>query len=69
MYDFRKYMRFHPRLMLSPQSDQQYLSPGINPIDNAEPCFTHDNVVASRLCGECMKSNELNVGLKLLSTW
>ena len=71
MYDFRKYMRFHPRLMLSPQSRQQfkYLSPAINPIDSAEPCFTHDNVVASHLCGECMKSNDLNVGLKLLSIW
>ena len=58
MFCFQKYIRFHPKLILSPQSRQQNVGFGINPIDNAEPCFPHDNVVGSHLCDECMKSNE-----------
>ena len=45
---------------------QQNLSLGINPIDNAEPCFSHDKIVGSHLCGERLDSNELNVGHKAL---
>ena len=54
---------------LSPQGRQQNLSLGINPIDNAETCFPHGNTVGSHLCDECVKSNESNVGHKLLSIW
>ena len=67
MFGFRKYIRFSPKLILSPQGRQQSLSLEINPVCNAEPCFPHDNIVGSHLCGECMKSNELNIGHKLLS--
>ena len=27
-----------------------------NPINNAEPCFPHDNIVSSLSCDECMKA-------------
>ena len=54
---------------LSPQGRQQNLSLGINPIDTAEPCNPHDNVVGSHLCGECMKANELDVCHMPLSSW
>ena len=30
-------------------------SKSINPIDNAEACFPHDNVVGDHLCDECKK--------------
>ena len=40
---------------------------GIDPPDSAEPCFPHDNIVGNRSRDECMRSNELNVGRKLLS--
>ena len=43
------------------------LSLGIYPVDNAGPCFTHDNIVGNHLCDECMKSTELNVCRKHLS--
>ena len=45
--------------VLSPQGRQQNLTLGINSIDNAESCFTHDNNVGSHLRDECMKSTEL----------
>ena len=53
-----------PRLILSPQGHQQNLSLGINPIDNAEPCYPHDNIVGSRLCDECLKLILPNVSRK-----
>ena len=53
----------------NPQGLQQHLSLELNPTNSAEPCFPHDNIVGNRLCDECMRSNELNVGHKLLSTW
>ena len=66
----RRYIRFLPKsIFLSPQSRQQNLGLGTNPIDTAEPCFPHDNIVGSHYCDECMKSNKLNVGHKLLSIW
>ena len=43
-------------LILSPQGRQQNLSLGIDPIDNAEPCYPHDNNVGIHLCDECTKS-------------
>ena len=46
---------------MSPQGLQQSLSLGINPVDNAEPCCPHDNIVGNRLCDECMKSILPNV--------
>ena len=42
------------------EGHQQNLSLGMNPIDNAEPCYPHDNMVGSQ-CDECMKSNEHSV--------
>ena len=53
MFGFR---RFSPRLTSSFQGRQQSLSLGINPVDNAEPCYPHDNIVGSHLCDECKKS-------------
>ena len=71
MFDFQRYIRSHPPplrgCLSSPQSHQQNLSLGTDPIDNAEPCYTHDNIVGSHLCDECMKSILLSVGHKLLS--
>ena len=40
--------------MFSPQGLQQNLSLEINPIDHAEPCFTHYNIVGDRLCDESL---------------
>ena len=54
---------------MSIQDLQQNLSLGTDPIDNAEPCFPHDNTVDSHLCDECTKSNELSFGRKLLCIW
>ena len=50
MFDFQRYRRFLPRLILNPQGHQQHLSLGINPVDNAEPCCPHDNIVGSLSC-------------------
>ena len=69
MSGFRKYIRFPLRLILSLRGRQQNLSLGLNPVDNAEPCFPHDTIVGSHLCGECVKSNEPDAGHKLLSIW
>ena len=69
MFDFQRCTRSHPRLNLSLQGNQKNLSLGLNPIDNAEPCYSRDNLVGSHLCDECMKSNELIVCHKLLSMW
>ena len=44
MFDFQRHIRFTLKLSLSPQSRQQNLSLGIIPIDNAEPCYPHDNI-------------------------
>ena len=56
MFDFRRYTEFSPKLISNLQGPQQSLSLGTNPIDNAEPCFPHDNIVGSHLCDECVKS-------------
>ena len=69
MFDFQRYTRFSPRLISSPHGRQQSLSLEFNPVDHAELCCPHDNIVGSHLCDECMKSNELNVGHMLLSNW
>ena len=57
-----------PKLILNPQSPQQNLSLGINPIDNAEPCYPHDNIVSSHSCGEYRRFS-VPIGHKLLSIW
>ena len=44
-----------PNLILRPPGRRQNLSLGINPIEIAEPCYPHDNIVDSHLCGECKK--------------
>ena len=67
MFGFQRYVRYFQRLILNLQGLHQNLSLGIDPIDNAEPCYPHDNIVGSHLCDDGMKSNELNVCHKLLS--
>ena len=52
----KKKKRLSLKLILSHQGRQQSQSLGINPIDNAEPCCPHDNIVGSHLCDECKKS-------------
>ena len=46
----------HRSWFLNPQDLQQNLSLGINRMDNAQPCFTHGNIVGNRSCDECKKS-------------
>ena len=67
MFDFQRYKTLHPRLISNSQGLQQNLSLGKNPIDNAEPCYTHDNIVGSQMCDDCAKSNLQTVCHKLLS--
>ena len=67
MFDFQWYIRFHLMLTLSPQGRLQHQNLEINPIDNAEPCFPHDNIVGDHLCVECRKSKEPSVCHKLRS--
>ena len=67
MFDFRRHMRFPPRLIWSLQGRQQNPSLGVNPIDNAER-FPHDNIVGGHSCDECRLSNEPSVCHKLLFT-
>ena len=50
-----------PKSILTPQSHQENLGLGINPIDNAGPSLGHDIVFGSHWCGECMKSNEPHI--------
>ena len=56
MFSFYRYTGHLLRLTLSPQDLQQCLGLGRNPIDNAEPCCRHDNIVGGHLCDECVKS-------------
>ena len=58
MFGFRRHIRLSPTLI---SSRQQSLSLETDPIDNAEPCCPHDNIVGSHLCDECMKSTLPNV--------
>ena len=69
MFDFQKYTRFTQGLIQSLQDLQQILSLGINRNDNVVPCFSHDNIVGSLLCDECMKLILPNVFHKLESIW
>ena len=55
MFGFRRYIRLLQRLISSPQGRQQSLSLEINPVDNAEPCYPHDNIVGVHLCDEHKK--------------
>ena len=36
-------------------------------MNNREICFSHDNIVGSHLCDECMNSNEMIVCHRILS--
>ena len=67
MFDFQWYIRFPLMLTLSPQGRLQHQNLEINTIDNAEPCFPHDNIVGDHLCVECRKSKEPSVCHKLVS--
>ena len=69
MFGFQKNIRFTPRLVLSRQGRQQSLSLGPNPIDNAVPCYPHDNIAGSLLCDECRTSFLPTVGHTLVSIW
>ena len=51
-----KILKISPKLILSPQGRQQNLSRGINPSDNAGPCFPYGNMVGNNLCDECRNS-------------
>ena len=52
---FPKIHKTPPEVDLSPQDHQQSLSLETNPVDTAEPCDPHDNIVGSHLCDECLK--------------
>ena len=52
----RKNMRFSLMLISNLQSIQQNLSLGRNPIDSAELCCPHDNMVCDQSCDECKAS-------------
>ena len=54
-------------LILSLQGLQQSLSLEIDPIDNVELSYPHDNVACGHLCDEYRKSNEPSVCHKLLT--
>ena len=69
MFGFQKYIRSLAKLILSPQGRQQKLRLGINPFDNAEPCYPHDNIVGSHLCDDWIKFILPNVCHKLVSIW
>ena len=56
MFCFQRSLRLLPKLTLNPQGRQQSLSPGIDPICSAVPCFPHDIFVGNRLCDECTRS-------------
>ena len=53
MFDFRRYIKCLPKLMLSFQDLRQNLSLETVPIDNAEPYYPHDNMVEDHSCDEC----------------
>ena len=55
MFDFQVNIRFLLRLIFKSCKSQQSLSLGMTPIDNAVPCYPHDNIVGSLECDECMK--------------
>ena len=44
-----------PNLILRPPGGRQNLRLGRDPIEIAEPCYPHDKIVDSHLCGECKK--------------
>ena len=69
MFGFPTYISFHRRFIVNIPNLRQSLSLGMNPIDNAEPCYPQNNIVGSHLCDECKKSNVLSVCHKLLSIW
>ena len=54
---------------LSPQGILQHQNLEINPINNAEPCFPHDNTVGNHLRDKCMNLILPSVYHKLLSIW
>ena len=58
MFNFRRYIGFSPKLILSLERD---------PIDNAELYYPHDNIVGNHSSHECMKSHVLSVCHELLT--
>ena len=67
MFGFRKRIELSPKLILSPQSRQQDLSPEIDPFDNALPCYPHDNIAGNHTRGECVISTLPHVNRVLVS--
>ena len=45
IFDIRNHMQIPLKSNSSPQGRQQSLSLEINPVDNGEPCYPHDNIV------------------------
>ena len=68
MFDFREYIRFSLKLILNLPGVPQNLRLEVDPVDNAEPCCSHDKIVCRHVCDECKKSNLPSVFHKLLST-
>ena len=67
MFCFQKYTRHLLRLIFSPQDLQQSLSLETNPVDNAVPCFPHDNVVGNRLCDEYVRNQSCQASVTCLN--
>ena len=61
MFDFRSCTTFSRGWFRVFKCRQQSLSLGINPIDNAVPCYTHGNIDGDHSCHECKKSNKQSV--------
>ena len=69
--DFRRYTEFTLRLISRLQGRQQSLSLGKNPMDNAVPCFPHDNIdgnhssnlnpASKEMISDCVKMCEIEV--------
>ena len=67
MFDLRRFTRFSPKLISSLQSRQRSLGLGTIPLDNAEPCFPHGNIVCDHMRDQCKRSNAPSVCHKLWS--
>ena len=69
MFDFRRYTRFLPRLILSLQDLWQNQSPETVLVCIVVLCFPHSNIVCGHSCDEWKRSNEPSVCHKFLPIW
>ena len=56
-----KIHKIHPEVDFESSRSPAKTESWNNPIDNAQPCYPHDNTAGSHLCDECMKSILPNV--------